>query len=212
MLLSLPKIYPLTDRGLARMSHAEQVSKLIQGGASFIQLREKTLPAFPFYEDAKAALSVARQHGAKIIINDRVDLALVLGVDGVHLGQDDLPPEQVRRLLGPQSIIGFSTHSVEQAKDALRHPIDYLAIGPIFATETKTDTAPVVGLHGLSEVKAIAETIPVVAIGGITETRIADVLDAGADTVAVISSILQNPATIVSTTQRLLTRHCVAGP
>lgn len=189
------------------MSHAEQVMKLIEGGASFIQLREKTLSALQFYEEAKEALAVARQHGAKIIINDRVDLALVLGADGVHLGQDDLPPEDARRILGPQAIIGFSTHSLEQAKDALKQPIDYLAIGPIFATETKTDTAPVVGLHGLSEVKAIAEKTPVVAIGGITEARISKVLDAGADTVAVISAILQNTAAIMSTTQRLLTRH-----
>ena len=118
-----PQIYPLTDIALSGLSHAEQVERLCDGGATLIQLREKNLPTLEFYRQAKAALTVARQRGARVIVNDRVDIALALGADGVHLGQDDLPPEAARRLLGERAIIGFSTHSVEQARQAAGFPL-----------------------------------------------------------------------------------------
>jgi thiamine-phosphate pyrophosphorylase len=199
----LPRVYPLTDRSLAGMSHPEQVAQLVEGGATLIQLREKTLPSRQFYEQASSALQLARKRGVKIVINDRVDLALILGADGVHLGQDDLPPELARHLLGPEAIVGYSTHSIDQAKRAAMLPISYLAIGPVFSTKTKSDTAPEVGLAGVRAVKEIAGNLPVVAIGGITEARIPEILAAGADSVAVISAVLSDPAQIQGTIRRL---------
>src|SRR5215203_5512194 len=138
----LPRIYPLTDVQLSGVSHAEQLRLLSLGGASLIQLREKQMPALQFYEEAKAAVEIALKAGVHLIINDRVDVAMAVGARGVHLGQNDMPPEAARRLLGNEAIVGYSTHSVAQAQQALTLPIDYLAIGPIFATSTKTDTSP----------------------------------------------------------------------
>src|SRR5215212_1925435 len=145
----LPRVYPLTDVQLSGLSHADQVQLLSQGGVSLIQLREKQMPALEFYEQAKAAVAVAEREGVQLIVNDRVDLALAVGAHGVHLGQDDLPPEAARRLLGADAIIGYSTHSLEQALAALTLPIDYIATGPIFRSSTKIDTSPVLGFDGL---------------------------------------------------------------
>ena len=200
----IPKIYPLTNVDLAGMSHADQVQRLIEGGASLIQLREKNLPLRKFHEEAKAALAVARAHGAILIINDRVDLALALNADGVHLGQDDLPPELARKLLGPDALIGFSTHSVEQAEIAAELPIDYIAIGPIFHTTSKEDTAPIVGLEGIRAVRRVAPDVPIVAIGGLIQDRIPQVLAAGADSIAVMSAVLAGPQDISTTVDSLL--------
>src|SRR6185436_10363544 len=108
--LMLPRVYPITDRSLSGLSHAEQVARLIDGGATFIQLREKHAPPDDFYADAMAALDHARSRNVKIIINDRVDIALSLKADGVHLGQKDLQPDEARKLVGPDAIIGYSTH------------------------------------------------------------------------------------------------------
>src|SRR4028119_1452310 len=124
----LPKIYPITDRRISLLPHVEQVEKLIAGGAQFIQLREKHLAPKDFYSEAEKVLAFARRRDVKIIINDRVDLALALKADGVHLGQDDLPPAEARKILSETAIIGFSTHSVEQAIDAIKFPVDYIAI------------------------------------------------------------------------------------
>src|SRR5258708_3069890 len=162
------KLYPITDVRISGLSHPEQVARLIAGGARLIQLREKNLFPREFYGEAKAAIAIARALGTRIIVNDRVDLAIALHADGVHLGQEDLPPEAARKLLGPDAIIGFSTHSFDQAQRASTMPIDYVAIGPIFATASKERPAPVVGLDGLRLVRRAVGTIPLVAIGGIT--------------------------------------------
>jgi len=151
----LPRIYPLTDVQVSGLSHADQVHLLSLGGATLIQLREKQRPALHFYEQAKAALAIAARSGVKVIINDRVDVALALGAHGVHLGQDDIPPEAARTLLGREAIIGYSTHNIDQAQKALNLPIDYLAVGPIFKTSTKTDTSPTLGLDGLRAVRRV---------------------------------------------------------
>jgi thiamine-phosphate diphosphorylase len=119
MSFELPQLYPLTDAALSGLSHAEQVERLMDGGATLIQLREKDLSPVEFYRQAKAALGIARQRRVRIIINDRVDLALALRADGVHLGQSDLPPLAARRLLGENAIIGLSTHSADQARQPL---------------------------------------------------------------------------------------------
>jgi len=202
--LVLPKIYPITDVSLAGISHAEQVGRLIAGGATFIQLREKHASPRDFFEAAKPAIEIARKNNVMIIINDRVDIARALGADGVHLGQDDLPPNAAREVLGPDAIIGFSTHSVEQAIDAAGLPIDYIAIGPIFETKTKENPDPIVGLDGLAEVKKNIGNIPLVAIGGIDLDNVLDVLAAGADSIALVSTIVGDPALISAKTAQLL--------
>lgn len=174
-----------------------------QGGASLIQLREKWLAPLEFYEQAKAAVAVAEQNGVQLIINDRVDVALAVRAHGVHLGQDDLPPDAARNLLGAEAIIGYSTHNIEQAIAATKLPIDYLAIGPIFATSTKSDTAPVLGLDGLRAVRRAISDFPLVAIGGITLANARDVIEAGAGSVALIRALLAHPDRITQTTQTL---------
>jgi thiamine-phosphate pyrophosphorylase len=200
----LPKIYPITDRNISGLSHVEQVRRLIEGGARLIQLREKTAGAGEFYSQAIEAIEYARGREVKIIINDRVDIALAARADGVHLGQGDLPPEEARMILGEGAIIGFSTHSVEQAAVALQLPIDYLAIGPIFATSTKADPDPVVRLDGIRKVRSIAGSFPVVAIGGISRSNVNHVFEAGADSAAVISDLLSDPNEITERMRTIL--------
>jgi thiamine-phosphate pyrophosphorylase len=205
------RVYPITDTQIAGISHAEQVSLLADAGATFVQLREKNLPALDFYNEAKAALAVAKERGVTLIINDRVDIALALGADGVHLGQDDLPPEAARKLLGDDAVIGYSTHNVSQASAAANLPVNYIAIGPIFETGSKTNPDPVVGLDGVRAVRYAIGDIPLVAIGGITAENAEAVIDAGADSVAMISALLsggllsEDPAAI-SDRYRTLTR------
>jgi thiamine-phosphate pyrophosphorylase len=200
----LPRVYPLTDVELSKLSHSEQLRLLSLGGATFVQLREKSLAPLEFYEQAKAAMAVAAETGVQVIINDRVDVALAVGAHGVHLGQDDLPPEAARALLGSDAIIGYSTHNVAQAIEATKLPIDYLAIGPIFATATKNDTDPELGLDGLRAVRRAIGEFPLVAIGGITLTNAGDVIAAGAGSVAVISALLSSANNITQKTQTLL--------
>lgn len=204
MFLSLPKLYPITDARLSGLSHAEQVARLLAGGASFIQLREKHASPRDFYQEAEAALRVARAGGARLIINDRVDVALALKADGVHLGQDDLPPAAARSLLGQQAIIGYSTHTVAQALEAARLPVDYLAIGPIYATSSKDNPDPIVGLDGLRRVRQAIGALPLVAIGGINQQNAREVIVAGADSVALISALLASPREIEDRTHTLL--------
>ena len=200
----LPQVYALTDVKLSGLSHAEQVALLSEGGVSLVQLREKHLPAFEFYEQAKTAVVIARRRGVQLVINDRVDIALAVGAQGVHLGQDDMPPRAARQLLGPDAVVGYSTHNIEQALEAARLPISYLAIGPIFQTTTKTDTSPVLGLEGLQAVRQAIGALPLVAIGGITYANARAVIEAGADSVAVISALLRDPKLITEATHALL--------
>lgn len=183
------RLYPLTDQNLSGLSHADQVLQLREGGATTVQLREKIVSPSEFYQQAEAALRIARKHGVKILINDRVDIALALKADGVHVGQNDLPPEAARSILGPEAIIGFSTHNPSQARLATHRPIDYIAIGPIFATATSAASHPPVGLEALRLVRQAVGTIPLVAIGGITVENSGAVLKAGVDAVAVIGDI-----------------------
>ena len=203
MTFRLPKIYPLTDTGLTGLTHAEQVYRLAQGGASLIQLREKRAAGREFYESAKSAVRAAHERGIRLIINDRADIAAAVGADGVHLGQDDLPVTAAREFLGPQSIIGVSTHNLSQAMEARALPIDYLAVGPIFSTSTKDDTESELGLDGLSDIRRRIGEFPLVAIGGIALDRATDVLRAGADSVAIISALLSSPSEITARTAKL---------
>jgi thiamine-phosphate pyrophosphorylase len=208
MFFELPKLYPITDRRLSALSHAEQVACLCEGGARLVQLREKHLSPREFYREAEDALRVARGRGVKFIINDRADIALAVGADGVHLGQDDMPPEAARALLGAGAIIGFSTHGVEQAVAASRLPVDYIAVGPVFATSSKENPDPLVGLEGVRRVREAVGRVPLVSVGGITPQNARSVLDAGADSVAVIGALLApaDPAGIIRRTRDFLAR------
>jgi thiamine-phosphate pyrophosphorylase len=200
---SIPRIYPITDTRVSGLSHLEQVKLLVDGGASFIQLREKVATSREFYAAAVECIAFARPLGVKIIINDRVDIALVTGADGVHLGQDDMPPEAARRVLGDKAIIGYSTHSVEQAIGAADMPVDYIAIGPVFGTTTKENPDPVVGLEGLAAVRSAIGDMPLVAIGGITEANISNVIAAGATSAAMISGLWAATYGLTSALRRL---------
>jgi thiamine-phosphate pyrophosphorylase len=204
MTFSLPRIYPITDRAVSGLSHAEQVTRLIRGGATLIQLRDKNAAPNEFLRDAEAALAIARENNVRIIINDRVDIAMALKADGVHLGQTDMPVEAARKLLGPQAMIGYSTHNLSQVEDAMRLPIDYVAFGPIFETSTKTDHEPLVGLMHLRQIKERIGQEPLVAIGGITEENFGDTLTAGADSAAIISDLLKEPAKIAEKLSRMM--------
>lgn len=207
--MKLPLVYPITDTRISGLSHADQVAILGEAGATFVQLREKNLFALDFFNEAKAAFSVAAEKNITLIVNDRVDIALALNASGihsgVHLGQDDLPPEAARKLLGNSAIIGYSTHNVLQASAAANLPVDYIAIGPIFNTGTKTNPDPVVGLDGLRAVRYAVGSIPLVAIGGITLENAPAVIEAGADSVALISALLSGGEPTLSVRYRTLT-------
>lgn len=204
MKFTLPKIYPITDARLSQIPHAAQVEKLIAGGATLIQLREKNMAAGEFYEAAETALHIARESNVKIIINDRVDLALALRADGVHLGQDDLPPERARRILGDQAIIGFSTHNLEQVRRAVSLPINYLAIGPVFDTRTKENPDQTIGIETVKRARDLIGDFSMVAIGGINSSNFREVLAAGADSAAVISDLISDAAEITEKMKALL--------
>ena len=185
----LPRLYTFADASFGdpvRLAEA-----LLNAGARIIQVRNKRGSVRELLEQVERILSFAPQ-GAEIIVNDRVDVALIAGAGGVHLGQDDVPPVEARRILGLDRIIGFSTHNLKQAMQAERLPVDYVAVGPIFLTATKEKPDAVVGLENLS---AICQAIhkPVVAIGGIKLENAEDVLKAGATSVAVISDVLSAP-------------------
>ena len=198
------KLYPITDTRISQRSHANQVAQLSEGGARLIQVREKYLAPRDFFREAEAAVARSRAAGTRIIINDRADIALALRADGVHLGQDDLPPDAARRLLGPNAIIGFSTHNPVQAKLAAQLPVSYVAIGPIFATNTKCNPDAIVGIEGLRRVRDAVGDIALVAIGGITIENAAAVISAGADAVAVIGALFREELSISENARRLL--------
>lgn len=196
MNFTLPKVYPITDTKLSGLSHLEQVEKLATGGATFIQLRDKHSTPQEFYEAARQVMEYARSRNIKIIINDCADIALAVKADGVHLGQDDLPPAEARKFLGENAIIGFSTHSAAQVVAASSLPLDYIAIGAVFPTASKEKPEAIVGIEGVREAREIAGRIPLVAIGGINFENAPDVWKAGADSIAVIGAIVREPEKI----------------
>ena len=193
---SLPKIYPITDLELSGLSHLDQTKALIEGGATLIQIRDKTSSSKAFFEAAEECFDYCRSKNVKLIINDRVDTAMIVRADGVHLGQEDLPPTQARKLLGPEPIIGFSTHTLEQAVAAVCQPVDYIAFGPVFPTSSKTDADTVVGIEKLREVRRHVGSFQLVAIGGINLENVEDVLKSGADSAAMISALVAKNSNI----------------
>jgi thiamine-phosphate pyrophosphorylase len=188
---ALPRVYPITDKNLARRgSHLAILKELVRGGARFVQIRDKSTPMRDLLRDLLRCVEFAASNGVTLIVNDRCDLALCCGAMGVHLGQDDLPPHAARAILGRRSIIGLSAHSLAQVRSARNMPIQYVGFGPIYPTSTKADAAPAVGLRHLAEACRIS-AVPVVAIGGIGLKQVREVLQAGARSAAVISALMK---------------------
>jgi thiamine-phosphate pyrophosphorylase len=196
-MIVLPRLYPILDAGCfsdlpGLIAAAEE---LASAGVTLIQYRNKSGNTRVMLEQARELRKLSRARAPalhmRLIMDDRADLCLVAEFDGVHVGQDDLSPESVRGIIGPRWL-GFSTHNPEQVKDADQTPVDYLAIGPVFSTSSKERPDPVVGLEGVRRARQLTRK-PLVAIGGITRGNAASVIEAGADSVAVISDLLREP-------------------
>ena len=190
MRLLLPRLYVILDAGLSSEPPTEMARKLIGAGVEVLQYRAKNVPAREMLASARELAGVARGAGARFFVNDRPDVAYLAEAHGVHVGQDDLGVEEARAVVGPHAWVGLSTHSVEQFEKALRSSADYIALGPIFATTSKANADPIVGLHLIRRARRLTKR-PIVAIGGITLERAAQVIEAGADSVAVINDILR---------------------
>ncbi|MBI3476145.1 MAG: thiamine phosphate synthase [Acidobacteria bacterium] len=192
-MLKLPPLYPILDAsyfpdGGALLAAAED---LAAAGVTLIQYRNKSGNARQMLEDARALKRILGSR-VQLIMNDRADLCLAAAFDGLHVGQDDLSPDAARRIIGPDRCLGISTHNPEQIALAHRTDADYLAIGPVFATSSKANPDPVVGLEGVRRARELTRK-PLVAIGGITRQNARSVIEAGADSVAVISDLLPDP-------------------
>ena len=186
----LHAIVDIEAAGRAGWPPRDLARAFLDGGARWIQIRAKQLPANAFVELCDAVVRYAESYGATVVVNDRVDLAMASGAAGVHVGQEDLAPATARQLLGPGAVIGYSTHTIEQVTAALREPVSYIAVGPVFGTSTKATGYDAVGLDLVSRAAALAGERPLVAIGGITIDRAAGVIAAGASAVAVIGDLL----------------------
>lgn len=182
-------LYLVTDQSLTRgRPLADVVAAAVQGGVTCVQLREKQLNSRDFLAQAMLLKTLLAPHGVPLVINDRIDIALACGADGVHLGQSDMPVEVARRLLPGDVFIGWSVETLADVAQSARLPVDYLGVSPVFATPTKTDTSAPWGLEGLRQVRA-ATALPLVAIGGIKLGNAQQVLQAGADGLAVVSAL-----------------------
>jgi thiamine-phosphate pyrophosphorylase len=195
----LPRLYAIADASFG--DPVKLAEALFEGGARLVQVRNKNASARDALEQVERILALAPPN-AHVLVNDRVDIALISGAAGVHLGQTDVPPKVAREILGPNRIIGISTHNLQQAIDADGQPIDYVALGPIFATTTKGNPDPVVGVELLRAASQILHR-PLVAIGGITMRNMGDVLDAGAGSLAVIRDLLDTENVAARTRQWL---------
>ncbi len=189
----LPRLYAILDADHLRGRPVESVCEaLLEAGARLFQYRDKQGSSRRMFEATARILPMIRGAGGRLIVNDRADVALVAGADGVHLGQDDLALEEARRVLKPEQIVGRSTHNLDQLYQADASTADYLAFGPIFGTSSKDRPDPIVGLEGLARARQ-ATSKPLVAIGGITVDNVSAVIGQGADSVAVIAGLLDAP-------------------
>lgn len=197
-MLTLPPLYAILDVEAVNArswAPADVCRAWLAAGVRLIQLRAKDLASGPFLDLADEAMALCRDAGARLIINDRADIAAMAGASGVHIGQDDLSPADARRVVGPFAIVGLSTHEAGQMAAAVLEPISYVAIGPVFATATKDTGYEPLGPQLVQDAAAVARRagLPLVAIGGITLDRAQVVLEAGADSVAVITDLLISP-------------------
>ncbi len=212
ILKTLPRLYPILDTGALErrgLALVETAAAMIEGGARLLQIRHKGLWSPAIYEAARKVASLCREAGAIPIVNDRADIAKLLGA-GLHVGQDDLSPGDARALLGDEPVIGYSSHNAAQLRDAAAEPVDYVALGPIFGTSSKQNPDPVVGIDELRRCRALVEK-PLVAIGGITRENARAVFDAGADAVAAIGDLLPESATAADVRQRIEEWRGIAG-
>jgi thiamine-phosphate pyrophosphorylase len=212
MSFSFPsRVYPIVDTlGDPRRSYVEIAQAMLAGGVRFLQLRVKGESTGSFVEIARAVKAAADGHRAQLIINDRADVAKLVDAAGVHLGQEDIPVAAARQVLGPDKIIGLSTHNLEQAEAAAREAIaDYIGFGPIYPTSSKERPDPVQGIEGLRQARARV-ALPIVAIGGITAATMGDVLAAGADAVAMIGEIVLS-SDVTATVRKLLASNSPRG-
>jgi len=185
-------LYAIVDTSLVQPERAEErAGQLLDGGVRILQLRAKGLASGDFLRLACRIKGLTQESGAIFIVNDRADIAVASGADGLHLGQSDIPVEEARRLLGHDKLIGLSTHSLEQARRANERAADYISFGPVFATTTKVNAEPCLGLKALCEARSIIQK-PLVAIGGINEENLCGVLGCSVDAVALISHILKS--------------------
>lgn len=190
-----PALYAILDPSVMAGPATQLAEQLAEAGVQLIQLREKRSPARKIYADAKELVGLLAPRGVRFILNDRPDIAAIVGAAGVHVGQDDLPVEEARRICKRPLWVGVSTHNLEQLREAARTSADYIAVGPIFPTATKENPDPVVGIDFLRAARQVTQK-PLVAIGGITVESAAEVFRAGADSVAVIRDLVSagNPA------------------
>ena len=202
--MKLPRVYPILDsdslaqRGLTLPAAA---AALLDGGATILQIRHKSHWTRDFFNLTRDVARLCRESGAGLIVNDRADFAMLLQA-GLHLGQDDLPPRDARRLIGADAPIGYSSHNAGQLCLAGGEPVDYVALGPVFSTASKRNPDPLVGVGEIQRCRSLLEK-PLVAIGGITLENALDVLRAGADSVAVIAGLLPDVATAQSLRKRM---------
>jgi thiamine-phosphate pyrophosphorylase len=211
-LKTLPRLYPILDTGALErrgLALVETAAAMIEGGARILQIRHKMLWSGRVFDDAREVAALCRQAGATLIVNDRADIAKLLGA-GLHVGQDDLAPTDARALLGDEAVIGYSTHNAAQLRDAAAEPVDYIALGPIFGTTSKQNPDPAVGIDELRRCRALVEK-PLVGIGGITRENARAVFDAGADAVAVIADLLPTGAAAADVRQRIEEWRGIAG-
>lgn len=192
-MINLPRLYPILDRAQFTDMKVllDATEELRAAGVTLVQYRNKSGNARQMLEEARA-LTQRVGSSIKLIMNDRADLCLAAEFDGVHVGQEDLSPEGARRVIGPKLWLGVSTHNPDQLGAADSTSADYLAIGPVFATSSKVNPDPIVGLDGVRRARALTRK-PLVAIGGITRGNARSVIDAGADSVAVISDLIREP-------------------
>ena len=203
---SLQAILDVDASVAAGWSVQDLAAAFLDGGATFIQIRAKALPAGAFLQLCDHVVRAAAPYAAAVIVNDRVDLAIMSGAGGVHVGQDDLAPKAARQLLGEEKIVGYSTHDAAQVTAALAEPVSYVAVGPVFGTQTKATGYDPVGLGLIAEASRLARGLPIVAIGGITLETAPRVLEAGASCVAVIGDLLAggDPAGRITAYRRAL--------
>ena len=204
MTAALPPIYPILDtESLAARScpPARAAEAWLDGGALMLQIRHKGHWSRAFYDEARRIAALCRDRAALLIVNDRADMAALLGA-GLHVGQDDLAPADARAVAGPEAVLGFSSHNVDQLCAAAAEPVNYVAFGPVFATRSKRNPDPVVGLAELRRCRTLAAK-PLVAIGGITRQNAAEVFAAGAVSVAVIADMLPDDCSYRALRERM---------
>lgn len=183
-------LYLVTDRSLSLNRPIEEVvESAVKGGVTMVQLREKEISSKEFYQLAVKLKECLQPYRVPLIINDRLDIALAADTDGLHIGQSDLPYPIARKLLGKDKIIGLSVENMEDAKEANNWDVDYIGISPVFNTQTKTDTAQALGLEGIRNIMSISKH-PSVGIGGINASNTKDIINAGANGIAIVSAIM----------------------